>query len=74
MIETRSKTVREPRNAGMKGFHEPSHHSSHVALLLGPILLAIIFLPLSFGLNRMRGDVCTQAPGQDVLVQANGCR
>ena len=46
----------------------------HVVLLLGPILLAIIFLPLSFGLNRLRSDVCTQPVGQDVPVQATRCR
>lgn len=46
----------------------------HVVLLLGPILLAIIFLPLSFGLNRMRSDVCAQPFGQNAPVQANGCR
>ena len=44
----------------------------HAALLLGPILLAIVFL--SFGLNRMRSDVCAQPFGQDMPVRANGCR
>lgn len=46
----------------------------HVVLLLGPILLAIIFLPLSFGLNRLRSDVCAQPFGQSVTMRANGCR
>ena len=44
----------------------------HAALLLGPILLAIVFL--SFGLNRMRSDVCAQPFRQDMPVRANGCR
>ncbi|MEQ1952246.1 hypothetical protein [Mesorhizobium sp. CN2-181] len=46
----------------------------HVVLLLGPILLAIVILPLSFGLNRLRSDTCVQPFGQDVPVQAKGCR
>lgn len=44
----------------------------HVVLLLGPILLAIIILPLSFGLNRTRSDVCAQPSGQ--YIWTNGCR
>jgi hypothetical protein len=48
----------------------------HAALLLGPIVLAIIILPLVFGLSRTRNDACSQLQpfGQAASIQSNECR
>jgi hypothetical protein len=47
-----------------------------LALLLGPLVLAIVILPLAFGLSRTRSDACLrlQPFGPAASIQSSECR